>query len=79
LTATTEYLFVQTYPGWRGAVADALRAVVGVAEATETIGPYDVLARVEAADVPFADGIAERARRIDGVLRVLSAQVTTAA
>ncbi|MGB5952176.1 MAG: Lrp/AsnC ligand binding domain-containing protein [Ornithinimicrobium sp.] len=45
------YILVQTQVGQSSAVARAIQGVAGVASADEVAGPYDVIARIQAASV----------------------------
>ena len=48
---TRAYVLITAAAGQAAAVAEALRALPGVAQADVVTGPYDVVAVVEAADV----------------------------
>jgi DNA-binding Lrp family transcriptional regulator len=70
------YILIQTEVGKAAAVADAISALDGVAQAEDVTGPYDVIVRAEANSV----GRARQAGRgqiqgVDGITRTLTCPV----
>jgi DNA-binding Lrp family transcriptional regulator len=70
------FILVQVEPGKAASVFERIRSLEGVIVAQMVTGPYDVIARVRAADlhslkVPLSD----RLRALDGVLHALACPV----
>ena len=62
------YVLIIAHPGKTRSVVAAIRNVKGVVESHEVMGPYDIVAEIEAAtlaDIPPILG--DQIRRIDGV------------
>lgn len=71
------YVFLQAAMGKPGAVAEALRKLPEVKSAVVVTGPYDVIALVEAEDLPaLGRVITEKIQTIEGVERTLTSLVT---
>lgn len=72
----TAYILIQTEVGKAQQVALNLAAIKGVSEAHNITGPYDVLAKVEAADV---DGLGRlvvtEIQMLRGITRTLTCPV----
>lgn len=70
------YILIQTEVGRAAAVAEAIRAVSGVASAEDVTGPYDVIARVEAATVDeLGKLVIARIQDVPGITRTLTCTV----
>ena len=70
------YILVQTEVGKAGQVTELIRAIDGVAMVDGVTGPYDVIARAEAADL---DGLAKTIvmpmQEIEGITRTITCPV----
>jgi DNA-binding Lrp family transcriptional regulator len=70
------YVLIQAGVGKAAIVAAALRDVPGVSETASVAGPYDVIARAEAADIDeLGKLVASRVQALDGVTRTLTCTV----
>ena len=70
------YVLIQTEIGKQPQVLAALRAIPGVIEAKVVTGPYDLVARVEAADVDSLGKLIVRAiQSVGGISRTLTCPV----
>ncbi len=70
------YILIQTEVGRAATVAEAIRAVPGVASAEDVTGPYDVIARVEAATVDeLGKLVIARIQDVPGITRTLTCTV----
>ncbi len=70
------YILVQTEVGKAGQVTELIRAIDGVAMVDGVTGPYDVIARAEAADLDaLAKGIVMPMQEIEGITRTLTCPV----
>jgi DNA-binding Lrp family transcriptional regulator len=70
------YVLIQTEVGKAAIVAAALRDVPGVSETASLAGPYDVIARAEAADIDeLGKLVASRVQVLDGVTPTMSCPV----
>ncbi len=70
------YILIQTEVGRAATVAEAIRAVSGVASAEDVTGPYDVIARVEAATVDeLGKLVIARIQDVPGITRTLTCTV----
>jgi len=66
--AVKAYVLIIAEPGKTRSVIEAIRATAGVVESHEVMGPYDIVAEIEAenlTDIPPILG--DKIRRIDGV------------
>ncbi len=66
--AIKAYVLVVSDPGKTRMVAEAIRHIPGVVETHEVMGPYDIVAEIEVAnltDIPPILG--ERIRKIEGI------------
>ena len=64
------YILIQTDIGKAADVAKAIADVTGVSLAEDVTGPYDVIARAEAADVDsLGKMVVSRVQLIDGITR----------
>lgn len=70
------YILIQTEVGKAAAVAAEVRAVVGVAEAEDVTGPYDVIVRAEAETVDdLGKLVVARIQSVEGITRTLTCPV----
>jgi DNA-binding Lrp family transcriptional regulator len=66
--AVKAYVLIIAEPGKTRSVVDSIRGTPGVVESHEVMGPYDIVAEIEAenlTDIPPI--LSDRIRRIDGV------------
>ena len=70
------YILVQTEVGKAGQVTELIRAIDGVSMVDGVTGPYDVIARAEAADLDgLAKSIVMPMQEIEGITRTLTCPV----
>jgi DNA-binding Lrp family transcriptional regulator len=70
------YILIQTEVGKAASVANAVRGVVGVTEAEDVTGPYDVIVRAEADGVDdLGKLVVARIQAIEGITRTLTCPV----
>ncbi len=70
------YILVQTEVGKAGQVTDQIRGLEGVSQVDGVTGPYDVIARVEAADLDaLAKAIVMPMQELEGITRTLTCPV----
>ena len=70
------YVLIQTEVGRAATVARAVEAVAGVVTAEGVTGPYDVIARAEAATVDeLGQMVVGRIQLIDGIIRTVTCPV----
>lgn len=70
------YILVQTEVGKAAAVAAAILAIDGVAQAEDVTGPYDVIVRAEARSVDeLGKLVVARVQAVDGITRTLTCPV----
>lgn len=70
------YVLIQTEIGRQLSVATALSEMSGVAQAVVVTGPYDVIARISAADVDaLGTLIVTNIQSVDGVVRTLTSPI----
>ena len=70
------YILIQTEVGKAASVADAVRAIPGVAEAEDVTGPYDVIVRAEAETVDdLGKLVVARIQSVEGITRTLTCPV----
>ena len=70
------YILIQTDVGKATSVTAALRALTGVVSAEEVIGPYDLIAKVEAASVEALGAeIIKQIQQVPGITRTLTCSV----
>ncbi|HWL99519.1 MAG TPA: Lrp/AsnC ligand binding domain-containing protein [Nocardioidaceae bacterium] len=70
------FILIQTEVGKAAAVADAVRAIGGVAEAEDVTGPYDVIVRAEARNVDeLGKLVVARVQTLPGITRTLTCPV----
>ena len=70
------YILIQTEVGKAAQVAATISEIDGVAKAEDVTGPYDVIARAEAASVDeLGKMVVSRVQMIDGITRTLTCPV----
>ena len=70
------YVLVQTEVGKAADVATQIAAIGGVVSAEDVTGPYDVIARAEAASVDeLGKLVVGQIQRIDGITRTVTCPV----
>ena len=70
------YILVQTAVGKAGEVARAIGAVKGVVRSEDVTGPYDVIARAEAASVDaLGQLVVTQVQSIPGITRTVTCPV----
>ena len=74
--AVNAYILIQTEVGKAAQVATAIRDIDGVVTADDVTGPYDVIARTEAATIDeLGKMVVSRVQMIDGITRTLTCPV----
>lgn len=74
--AVSAYILIQTEVGKAAQVATAIRDIDGVVTADDVTGPYDVIARTEAATIDeLGKMVVSRVQMIDGITRTLTCPV----
>lgn len=74
--AVSAYILIQTEVGKAATVAEQVRDLSGVVAADDVTGPYDVIARAEAADVnQLGQMVVSKVQMIDGITRTLTCPV----
>jgi DNA-binding Lrp family transcriptional regulator len=70
------YILIQTEVGKAGTVAHEIRNLAGVTLAEDVTGPYDVIARVEAAGVDeLGELVIARIQDVKGITRTLTCTI----
>jgi DNA-binding Lrp family transcriptional regulator len=70
------YILIQTEVGKAAQVASAVAGIDGVVAAEDVTGPYDVIARAEAASVDeLGKMVVSKVQMIDGITRTLTCPV----
>jgi DNA-binding Lrp family transcriptional regulator len=70
------YILIQTEVGMSAQVADEITSLAGVTMAEDVTGPYDVIARVEAADMDaLGQLVIARIQDVKGITRTLTCTV----
>ena len=70
------YVLIQTEIMQQASVAAAVRRIPGVSDAVAVIGPYDVIARVVAEDIPsLGKLVITKMQSVAGVLRTITCPV----
>lgn len=70
------YILIQTDVGKSGIVADAVRAIDGVAQVDEVTGPYDIIARIQAETVEaLGKLVIARIQDVNAISRTLTCAV----
>ncbi len=74
--AVSAYILIQTEVGKAADVATAVGQIEGVVTAEDVTGPYDVIARAEAADVDeLGKMVVSKVQHIGGITRTLTCPV----
>jgi len=74
--SVSAYILIQTEVGKAAKVAQEVAAVDGVVAADDVTGPYDVIAKAEAATVDdLGRLVVSRIQMIDGITRTLTCPV----
>ena len=74
--AVSAYILIQTEVGKAASVAQSVGAIDGVVSSEDVTGPYDVIARAEAADLDqLAKSIVMKLQEVEGVTRTLTCPV----
>ncbi len=72
----TAYILVQTEVGKAGQVTDMIKGIAGVAQVDGVTGPYDVIARADAADLDeLAKKVVMPMQDLEGITRTLTCPV----
>lgn len=70
------YILIQTEVGKAASVAAAVRRLEGITSADDVTGPYDVIARAEAATVDeLGRMVVSKVQMIEGITRTLTCPV----
>ena len=70
------YILIQTEVGKASAVAEVISKIDGVIQAEDVTGPYDVIARVEAASVDeLGKLVIAKIQDVEGITRTLTCTV----
>jgi DNA-binding Lrp family transcriptional regulator len=70
------YILIQTEVGKAAQVAKEVRDIVGVAEAEDVTGPYDVIVRAEAKNVDeLGKLVVAKIQGVEGITRTLTCPV----
>jgi DNA-binding Lrp family transcriptional regulator len=76
LIVVQAYILIQTEVGKAAQVAEEVAGIDGVVSAEDVTGPYDVIARAEAADLDqLAKSIVMKLQEVEGVTRTLTCPV----
>jgi len=74
--AVSAYILIQTEVGKAAHVAEQVGAIDGVVSAEDVTGPYDVIARAEAAEIDdLGKMVVSKVQLIDGITRTLTCTV----
>ena len=74
--AVSAYILIQTEVGKAAQVATEVRVIDGVVAADDVTGPYDVIARAEAATMDdLGKMVVSRVQMIEGITRTLTCPV----
>ena len=74
--SVSAYILIQTEVGKAAMVASEVGDIDGVVSAEDVTGPYDVIARAEAASVDdLGKMVVSRVQMIDGITRTLTCPV----
>jgi len=72
----TAYILIQTEVGKASHVTDQVRTIEGVQQVDPVTGPYDIIARAEAADLDLlAKGTVLPMQDLEGITRTLTCPV----
>jgi DNA-binding Lrp family transcriptional regulator len=74
--AVQAYILIQTEVGRSSDVVASIAEIAGIMRAEDVTGPYDVIARAEAADVDeLGRLVVAQVQRVDGITRTLTCPV----
>jgi len=74
--AVSAYILIQTEVGKASSVVNACRELVGVVQADDVTGPYDVILRAEAASIDeLGRMVVSQVQLVDGITRTLTCPV----
>lgn len=72
----TAYILVQTEVGKAGQVTEMIKGIAGVGQVDGVTGPYDVIARADAADLDeLAKKVVMPMQDLEGITRTLTCPV----
>ena len=72
----TAYILVQTEVGKAGQVTEMIKGIAGVVQVDGVTGPYDVIARADAADLDeLAKKVVMPMQDLEGITRTLTCPV----
>ncbi|GAC66309.1 Lrp/AsnC family transcriptional regulator [Gordonia soli] len=72
------YVLIQTEVGRAAVAAATIAEIAGVASSEEVSGPYDVIVRVDAADVSqLTDEVVPQIQKVDGITRTLTCPIVS--
>ena len=72
------YILIQTEVGKAGQVTDQVREIEGIVAVDPVTGPYDIVARAEAADLDMlAKGTVMPMQELEGITRTLTCPILT--
>ena len=75
-TVVNAYILIQTEVGKAASVATEVRTIVGVTDAEDVTGPYDVIVRAEAETVDdLGKLVVARIQAVEGITRTLTCPV----
>ncbi len=70
------YILIQTEVGKAASVAASIQDIVGVTQAEDVTGPYDVIVRAEAGDMDaLGKLVVAKVQAVDGITRTLTCPV----
>jgi DNA-binding Lrp family transcriptional regulator len=70
------YILIQTEVGKAASVAASIQDIVGVTQAEDVTGPYDVIVRAEAGDMDeLGKLVVAKVQSVDGITRTLTCPV----
>lgn len=69
------FVLIRTETGMAPYVLRELRVIKGIRSATDVVGPYDVVADVEAESLADLAGRVDEMRSVEGVVRLLTCPV----
>lgn len=70
------YILIQTEVGQSAEVAERIRGIAGVEQASDVTGPYDVIVQAKADDIDALGAlVVARIQRLDGIARTLTCPI----
>ncbi|GAA4476027.1 Lrp/AsnC ligand binding domain-containing protein [Rhodococcus olei] len=73
------FILIQTEVGKATVIADQIRQLPGVLTAEDVLGPYDVVARIEAGNGAGFTPIVKGIQQLAGITRTLTCEVASTA